>query len=297
MLMGTGVAVWAPVPLCVRLVEEIVKFVGSRNAGEPMGEKTARSWMRSVRSCVVILIGVWLVYAVVQFMAWHFAREAGRDHQNLAVLPTPLKDTTAEKLSGLRVEKFGFSFQLPWDDVATDRTGKGAAALNFKGGADVLVFDPASAVNSVKIMREGAGGQQSILNRVFGAKTLSSNYDLMAAEVGATSNDVEWWVSRARNIRTFILLEDKLTELGETGKSIHPLASSTVQGFQFGDPDAAPYIVRLELFDSLDRRYEIVLTGKSAHRAVITQSQINGLIASLRTTPVPAVDRPSGSGI
>ena len=68
--------------------------------------------------------------------------------------------------------------------------------------------------------------------------------------------------------------------------AIHPIESSRVRGFQFGDPDAAPYKVLLELFDTADRHYELVISGKDKNHPVITQAQINALVGSFRAISV-----------
>jgi len=127
------------------------------------------------------------------------------------------------------------------------------------------------------------------MNRILGAKTLSSNYDLMAAAVQSRPNDVKWWNSRVQLTGSLLLHMQKDMELVKF-KSIHPVASGSVRGFQFGDPDVAPYSVRLELFDNYDRHYQIVLNGSHVNRAVITQSEINGLIASLQILPHHSVN-------
>ena len=256
-----------------------------------MAEGKSSSWFRYARACAVVLVAGWAVYAVVMhFMAWYIARDAGQDHQNLGVLPTPLKDSSVGKLTGFQVARFGFSFQVPWETALVDHAGPSAASLAFTDGAGVLVFDPASAVDGAQLMHGASERDHKLMDRLLGSKALSSNYDLMAAAVREQPSDVHWWASRAHNARAFILLEDKEMELIDVA-SIHPIAGSAVRGFQFGDPDFAPYVVNLKLFDSSDRQYWILITGMHAHHPVITQSEINGLIASLKTLPDHSSDR------
>jgi len=55
-----------------------------------------------------------------------------------------------------------------------------------------------------------------------------------------------------------------------------------MRGFQYGDPMVAPYNVNLDLFDGSDWHYRLSIVGQNDHRPVITQAQINGLVASFR---------------
>jgi hypothetical protein len=216
--------------------------------------------------------------------------------QNLNVVPTPVKDVTVAKLSGPRIEKFEFSFQVPWNAVAIDRTWKEVASLGFTGGASLLVINPSSKTDWAKILREGAAHDVPALRQILPAKAMSSNYEWMSAIVRATPDDVKWWGSRSRNARALMMLGEKGTILGDSN-SIHPIATEVLHGFQVGDPESTPYLVELELFDNSDRQYEIRINATHVHRAVITQSEINGLIASLQSVANHPVDKPASSGL
>jgi hypothetical protein len=267
------------------------------DSDEQMTEKKPRSWMQRVRPLLIILFVGWVIYSTaMHIMVWYVVRQLSQDQPSLWVVPSPLKDATVAKLSGMNVEKFGYSFQVPWEATVTDHTSKSIAGLSFKGGASVLIFDPAGAVNTAKLSQGTTAQQHSAMNRILGANALRSNYDLMAAEVLATPDDARWWYSRVGLARALILLEGKDIEMNE-GTSIHPVALGAVRGFQFGDPDVAPYTVNLKLFDGSDRKYWISINGKYANHAVITQSEINGLIASLRTVQAGSVSRSPGNGL
>jgi len=247
-----------------------------------MTDRIPASWWRRLRNCSVILVVGWLIYAVwMHFLVWDVAREVGHDNDKLTILPTPLTDVSIAKLSGLRIDRFGFSFLVPWDTAESNRGSKSAESFGFKGGAFVLIFDTASAVNTIQMERGATASDQATMNRMLGPKALRSNYDLMAAAVRATPSNVKWWESRAHNAGAMLLLENKSVELAAV-KSIHPVTLGSVRGFQFGDPDVAPCVVSLKLFDDTDRRYWIVINAAAAHHQVITQSEINGLIASLK---------------
>jgi hypothetical protein len=52
-----------------------------------------------------------------------------------------------------------------------------------------------------------------------------------------------------------------------------------------GNPAIAPYSVELDLFDRNDRRYKIIIIGKDKKRPVLTQADINAMVASFRPIP------------
>jgi len=230
----------------------------------------------------------WLVYAIaMNFIAWDFAKKMSHAHPNLDVVPTPLIDTSVAKLVGPRIEKFGFSFQVPWRSVERDRTIKGLAILSFSEGSGLLIFDPAAEVNGAEIMRGTTVRQQKLMDDLFGSRTLSSNYELMAAEVLSTPAEVKWWATRAHNLRNGILLTNKSIDIHDANV-IHLISSATVRGFQYGDPHLLPSLIQIDLFDGADNHYKLIISGKDQSRPVISQAQINALVSSFHTKAIPS---------
>jgi hypothetical protein len=159
----------------------------------------------------------------------------------------------------------------------------------------MMVFDPASEVDGARIMRGETAQQQKMMNKVIGSRTLSSNYELMSAEANATPAEVKWWAMRAHNVRSLILLMNKSMNVSEVN-AIHSVRSNVMRGFQYGDPDVPPYFVQLDLFDESDNHYKIIITGKREGRSVITQAQINALVASFRVLPTGTMNSSPSNG-
>lgn len=261
-----------------------------------MKAKQRKNWKQRLGSVLICLCVIWLVYVVaMNLIAWHFAKEMSQAHRNLDVVPTPLMDMSVAELVGPRIEKFGFSFQVPWRTVARDQTTKSVAVMSFSEGEGLLVFDPAAEVNGAKIMRGASTQQQSLMSNVFGSRTLSSNYELMASEVLSTPAEVKWWATRAQNIRNGVLLTNKSMNMRDA-KVIHMISSATVRGFQYGDPNVLPSFVQIDLFDGADNHYKLIISGKGQNRPVISQAQINALVSSFRTLPLRTKSSSSSSG-
>jgi hypothetical protein len=106
----------------------------------------------------------------------------------------------------------------------------------------------------------------------------------MAAELGATPSQVKWWATRTANVRSLVLLNLKSMEMNDTN-AIYQLTAEEMHGFQLGNPAIAPYRVELDLFDRNDRRYQIIINGKDEQRPVLTQAEINAMVASFRPIP------------
>ncbi len=260
-----------------------------------MKEKRQKSGRQRIAS-VLICVGVgWLVYiAAMNLFAWHFALKAGRAYPNLDVVTRETTDRAVAELSGVRIERFGLSFRVPWKEIDHDRTVKLVSSVSFKGGRGLIIFDPAFKGDGAKTLRGTTPQQQKTLGEVFGQQTLSSNYELMAAATRVTPSDVKWWAGRTRNTRSAILLVNKWGYMNQAS-AIYRIASSTMRGFQFGDPGSPPYLVKLELFDSADKQYEIYLSCNEKSPC-ISQAEINGLIASLRVLPPSSIDLLPSSG-
>ena len=65
----------------------------------------------------------------------------------------------------------------------------------------MIIFNPEDEVHGVQALQGKTPNEQKLINGLLGARTLSSNYQLMAAEIQATPADLKWWAPRASNVR------------------------------------------------------------------------------------------------
>jgi hypothetical protein len=198
-------------------------------------EEVRRIWGRRIVGVLVCLGVGWGVYTeALSVVSWHFACLTADAHLNLSVVPQPLPDISIAKLDGIRIARYGFSFQVPWKDVDQDRTVKSTASvLTFRDGGGIFVFNPATQADRAKIWSGDSPSHKKPMEEVFGALALSSTYELMAAEVEATPSQIAWWSLRKQNTRNAILLIDKSGDLHDAHE-IYKLASGELRGFQFG---------------------------------------------------------------
>ena len=112
----------------------------------------------------------------------------------------------------------------------------------------------------------------------------------MQASMFATPKQVEWWRFRSsENERVNCLLTLKFGallqfhSLHSENAPIYTIAHGDYHGFQLGSPSIAPYDVHLDLFDSADRYFAFeVTTGPNSSGRLLTQEEINAMVASIR---------------
>lgn len=119
---------------------------------------------------------------------------------------------------------------------------------------------------------------------------LHSQFKLTQAAMLATPEQVKWWRFRSsQNERASLLLLLKFVALTESPpvhalatRPIYTIASGEFRGFQFGNPDLPPYDARIDLFDGADRHLAFDIWGVEGHGQVLTQEEINAMLASIR---------------
>jgi hypothetical protein len=250
-----------------------------------MNSKPSTNWTRRTLQTIIVIFSGWLVYdGAMNLIAWHFLRETCRENANLSVVPIPLPDQHIAPLNKMRINAFEYSLQIPWSDLDTERDGKSIAIRYFKCGATLMLFDPMSEIDSVKLIQGVTEQDAKKMISIFGARALSSNYDLVAAELSASPSQVKWWSTRTAKARALVLLNLKSMEMLDS-KVIYPQSSEEMHGFQFGNPALPPYKVELDLYDRNDRRYRLWVAGKNLNHPILTQAELNAMVASLKPIP------------
>ena len=239
------------------------------------------SWKRVGIALLVVFLTPPLLagigYLVLrQLRPWLMAREIVATYPEINSVPVLLPDNRIATLSGGRIERFGYSLQLPWKDIVLDRIVQDIAFLTSKSDVTISLRDPFSDSDSAKSMRYWAK-----LVPAFNEEPLRSNYVLWSAALAERPEQVKWWKTPNQNAMDFdlLLMKETQTQLMEHG-ILYAVSFNEVRGFQQGNPSIAPYNVRLDLFDSVGQHYEIKITPRRA--GAISQEEINAMMASLR---------------
>ena len=129
--------------------------------------------------------------------------------------------------------------------------------------------------------------------KLLGREMLHSQFTLMQAAMLVTPEQVKWWRFRSsQNERASLLLVLKFVALTESSPvhtlticPVYTIASGEFRGFQLGNPDVPPYDARIDLFDGADRHLAFDIWGVEGHGQVLTQEEINAMVASIRPVP------------
>jgi hypothetical protein len=237
------------------------------------------SWRRIVLALAVIFACMASLLPVAWFLEpWYFAREISRDDPSLSVTPVALPTNTASALAPGRLQCFEFSFQAPWNNIGSRKDSRSATIIRFTNGPSILAFAPDSIPT-----RFGADGKTSKkLEEILGQRVVSSGYEWMAAKLGESPAEIHWW-NRTGNVRATVLLGLKSTEMLHRS-AIYKVMNEEVHGFQIGQPGPGPVFITLELFDVNNRRYQMII-GTQPGGQLVTQADINAIVASLRPIP------------
>jgi hypothetical protein len=251
------------------------------NPASPRPKWTQVKLKRVVLGLVIIFTCLGALQGVIWFLEpWYFAREISHADAHLDLTPVRLHDTSLSPLAPGRLGFFDFSFQVPWKQVETQKVTKTSAVVLFREGAALIVFDPSETTKLSSAMHQ----QSKPLASIFGSRAMSSGYDWMASELTAAPDQIRWW-NRTNNVRLALLLGMKSIKISNECTVIYRVENPELHGFEFCDPAAAPYRITLNVFDVNNRSYEMVIASRRADQPVVTQADINAIIASMRPIP------------
>jgi hypothetical protein len=238
------------------------------------------SWKRVAAALLVVLGATWvIVFGMKLLTPWYTAREMFRHDSSVRLMPTSLSDQSLAPLKGNRIEVSGISFETPWNEPPVIKSEKTLAIVAFpKRGAGMLLFVPSDLENYAGMIQKDPE-----MVRLLGKDVTNSNYQLMAAEMAVTPDQVKWWKPPRQNARIFYLLAMKSMFVGDS-KSLSTVSFGEMRGFQQGNLTTTPRRVRLDLFDSRDQHLGIQISAKSG--LPLSQAEVNAIVASIRLTSV-----------
>ena len=235
--------------------------------------------------CLIAAVAGGVLYLL---QPWLFSRHLGKTDPQLSVIPVSLSSNAEAPLSNSSIDRYGIRFLLPNKAVVSTTKLQQTILVRFPNG--MLEFpDPMRGANSI-VFRSVHSDKDA--EELLSPEMLHSQFKLMQAAMLITPKQVKWWRFRSsQNKRAELLLFLKFVALTEyspahalTVRPIYTIASGEFRGFQFGDPDNPPYVTRIDLFDGANRHLAFDISGFEGHGQVLTQQEINAMVASIRPT-------------
>jgi hypothetical protein len=241
--------------------------------------ETSRQSISWKRIAIALAIVFGLSFLLVMWIG-PFYEARLMDETESEVLPRPLPDLGIASDPTVQVEREGVSFSVPWDETENSkREPSKSDILTLANGLVICVFRPPDELDAVRSLK---GPAATALRFELGDQALGSNFALISAAFSTRVSDAKWWHTPIYNRKITYLLGLKMWRVGFPGGfkqvPIYAFTEGRVRGFQVGDPPRER-IVKLILFDEIDREYRIELLK---FHGDISQPEINALIASLR---------------
>jgi len=252
-------------------------------------------WARIAVLFGAIFAGLWLIvgigYGVLFLTApWRQAQRLAKGWPQLAMVPANLTTQAQAPLSNTSIDRYGFKFLLPNREISKTRGFDSIIAASFPNGGGLMVENPSDEPGIGLI--SPAFRRDKRAEKLLGRELLQSNFKLMQAAMSTTPDQVKWWRFRSsQNQRAEALLTLKFVALVmckppfESASPIYAISFGQFHGFQCGNPDAPPYNAHIEVFDGADRHFAMTIAGQRGHGQVITQEELNAMVASIRPSP------------
>lgn len=231
-------------------------------------------------------------YGVLYLLApWLEARHLGKFDPRLNTIPACVSTQAQAPLSNRSFDGYGVKFLLPKRPISRTHVSETSTVIFVSVGGLLIVSNPQpfDTANLLPIIKRDKRVEQ-----LLGQELAQSNTKLMRAALSATPEQVKWWRFRSRqNERENLLLTLKFYTLTGCSSSLHLFMTAPVyttafgafHGVQCGNPDAAPYDAHIDVFDEDNRHFSLDVVGQTGHGQVLTQEELNAMIASIRPSP------------
>jgi hypothetical protein len=183
--------------------------------------------------------------------------------------------------NGRKVNAFGYSIQVPWQEIANRTEDKSSLILIFSPNCVVTISNPTLNLNLYSDFHNRFGPQDSSRLKKFLEK-FSSKFEFTMASFNASSED--FFLFKPPNeflaLYCFLLNKSMYISFGnEFATRIYAFQTGNCKGFQFGDPGLSKRI-RLYLFADDDHDLEISISALEF--AQLKQTDIDKIIISFK---------------
>lgn len=182
---------------------------------------------------------------------------------------------------GRMVKAFGYSIQVPWNEISNKTEYESSLNLIFSPNCVVSISNPKLNLNLYSDFRNRLGPQDSVHLESFLEK-FSNKFEFTMASFRASSE--EYFIFRSYNeflpLYCFLLNKIMYISFGnEYATRIYAFQTGNCKGFQIGDP-ALDKRIRLYLFADADHDLEISISTLKLNQ--LKQTDIDQIILSFK---------------
>lgn len=234
--------------------------------------------------CLVAAIGYGAIYLMTP---WLFSQRMLEIDPRLSLVPVNLSTKIEVPLSYTTIDCYGFRISLPNEEITSTFQGDLITTVFFRKGGALMIDNPSEEWRIHKFVISDKRAERWV-----GQEAVHSKFKLMQAAMSVTPEQTKWWRFRNfENERVEYLLSTKFAFLAEapspyalTLRPIYAISAGGLRGFQIGNPDVPPYELHSDLFDGADRYFVLEVSGPKGHGQVLTQAEVNAIVASIRPT-------------
>jgi hypothetical protein len=230
---------------------------------------------------IFTLFGVALIffYGPSAYLYYRFFDSEQRQALKTALTPREIIENFDP--NGKKVKAFGYSVQVPWQEIASKTEDESSLNLIFIPNCIVTISNPKLNLNLYSNSHNRFGPQDSMRLKYFLEK-FSNKFEFTMASLNASSKDYFLFKPYSEFLPLYCFLLNKIMYLSfgsEFATRIYAFQTRNCKGFQIGDPILSKR-VRLYLFADDDHDLEISISALEFDQ--LKQTDIDKIIVSFK---------------
>jgi hypothetical protein len=262
------------------------KEVVSNSGMQHTVNKGRSKWLMRWGAVAVILLPLGLYFGPQTIRYWQLRpalqRSADTPPRGWSSVPQLLTDTRISTASGTKLSYFGYSVEVPWNNIERERNEGRWADVRFKGGPTVK-FDNPAFFNEDPINRSGPLLGMDDFDLAFGPAIGESKYQQFKDVISVKPADLSPLRGRREFARIQVLLEIKglWFEHNVAAPDIFAVQAKGYPGFEISGLARNWQSVGLHFFDlGANRSYSVFLDEDPRSGAKLDQAEVNRVIQS-----------------
>ena len=244
---------------------------------EPRATSARRVAITSLGVLLLVTAVSGLLYGPQAFIVLKLRKTLPHD-QSLYAMPEQLISTESSEGLGTTLSYFGYQFEVPWIGVENQYQGPSLVVVRFNSGQVVMFQNPMETLKILKATRK--------VFEAWGNTAALSNYSAYDYVLHVTPRQMSVFMPRQEAVRVAALLPIKYAFAYKSESGLYSFDWANIKGFQCGSPGLTRTII-VNAFDRNDAPIQLIFSTKDGSQAVLSQSDINRVLTTIRLSPPP----------